>query len=219
MRHRAIAWIVAVIVLALPPVDGWLDRVQPRLMLIEMPAWFALGWLAGRRVERRERSWNPLGLTGLAFFIGALGFWMIPRSVDLVNESEAADQLMHASLLAAGLSLSASLPVMPFVVRTASAIYGTSMIFALGMVYSNFTALLCGSFDLEQQRQTGRLLLFAYPAVAIAVVVLGARNLARERSGGAEAAQGPRSAAEHGSPTASGGARDERRDDEGMSRA
>lgn len=180
MSRRSLAWALAVLVLAASPLDDWLDGVMPRLLLLEMPAWIALGWLAGSRVPRRPRAWNPHGLAGLGFFVGAVGFWMIPRSVDLIGSSGLADQAMHATLLVAGAGLALSLPSMPFVLRSALGIYGASMTFALGMLYTRYSALLCGTFDLAQQRAAGRYLLAATPVVVVLVIGASARALDRE---------------------------------------
>ena len=119
MSRRSAAWILAVIILAVTPVDDWLDRSMPRLVLVQIPAWILLGWLAGRALRGRQYAWNPHGLSGLAFFVGALGFWMIPRSIDTIGSSGLADQFMHASLLVAGAGLGLSASSLPFVARAA----------------------------------------------------------------------------------------------------
>lgn len=186
MNRSALVWALAVVALTASPLDDWLDARQPRLLLVQIPAWLALGWLAGRRFRGRPQALDPHGLTGLACFVAALGFWMIPRSMDLINTSESADQWMHATLLAGGLALSAGIDRMPFVARIAAAIYGTSMIFALGMTYSHYTELLCGSFDLTQQHETGRRLLVLTPVALVFTVVVAARALGRESRGGGE---------------------------------
>jgi hypothetical protein len=180
MSRRVVLWAFLVLVLAASPLDAWLDRAMPRLLLLEMPAWIALGWVAGRRMEAKPRAWNPRGVTGLAFFLGALAFWTLPRSVDAIGASEVVDQLMHASLLVAGAGLAMSVSSMPFVVRGALAVYGVSMAFALGMLYTSYRALLCGTFDLVQQRSTGRWLLVASPFLVVLLLGRGARALERE---------------------------------------
>lgn len=180
--RRTLAWLLALAVLAAPPLDAQVGAVMARLLLLEMPAWIVLGALAGRRFERAARAYNPQGLTGLCFFLGAVGFWMIPRSVDLVGASPLGHQAMHASLLAAGAALGASVRAMPFVVRGALGIYGASMTFALGMLYSSYSALLCGTFNLAQQKATGHLLLVLCPLVVLFVVGSGARALARPQT-------------------------------------
>lgn len=173
--------IVAIVALGSPPLDPWLDRSMPRLMLLEFPAWLLLGWLTTRRSDDILRRWDPRGATGLVIFLATQAFWMLPRSIDWIGASPLANQLMHASLLLAGATLGASLPSLSFVVRGALGIYAASMTFALGMLYSNYSALLCGTFDLSQQKATGRLLLMLSPAVLLLVIGAVARSLARQQ--------------------------------------
>lgn len=175
----SVAWVLVAVALTVPAVNAWLGAVMWRLMLLEIPAWILLGWLAGRRFQDKRPGWNPKGLTGLVFFLGALGFWMIPRSVDAIGMYQPVNQLMHASLLWAGALLSMSIPALPFVFRAATGIYAASMTFSLGMLYSKFDATLCGTFDLYQQRTLGKYLLIAAPVVAVLVVAAGARALVR----------------------------------------
>ena len=182
---RRALWIAAAaLALSNSRADEWLDATMPRLVLLALPAWAALGILA---VGRSGRTWtrgNRYGLTGLACALGALAFWMIPRSVDAIRTSEVADQLMHASMLGAGAALAASWRIMPFVVRGVLGIYAAAMTIALGFIYSSYSALLCGTFDLAQQRQTGTWLLRLSPLVVLLVVAAGMaalRTAARDR--------------------------------------
>jgi cytochrome c oxidase assembly factor CtaG len=193
---RRLAWLCLVPLLASPLVDPALTRTQPRFLLIHVPLWVVLGYLAGRHLgaNRRPRAmaWNPLGLTGAVFFVGSLAFWMIPRSVDGAVLSYGMDQLLHANLLAAGFALAWSMPVMPFVLRAALGIYGASMVFSLASLYTYYTALLCGTFTLAEQKQTGHILYYLCPLIVVALLVLGARALGRERAH--PAPNGPRHA-------------------------
>lgn len=185
MRWRRLVWLGLVGLLASPLADPHLIRTQPRFLLLHVPVWVLLGYLAGRHMRAggspRAMPWNPSGLTGLVFFVGSVAFWMIPRSVDAAVLSHGADQLLHANLLAAGFALAWSVPAMPFVVRTALGIYGTSMTFALGALYTNYTGLLCGTFTLAEQRQTGHALYLLCPPLVLALLVLAVRALGRER--------------------------------------
>ncbi|HMR05928.1 MAG TPA: hypothetical protein PKA88_09120 [Polyangiaceae bacterium] len=181
-RISSLLWLGLVSLLLLPFVDSYLTETQPRFVLIHVPVWLVLGYLAGRRFRvARGVAWNPLGLTGLVFFLGSLAFWMIPRSVDAAALSPWIDQLLHANLLAAGFAFAWSVPVMPFVLRAAIGIYGASMIFALGMLYTHYSALLCGIFTLGEQKQTGQWLLLLSAPIVIALLVSGYRALAREQ--------------------------------------
>jgi len=187
VRSRRVGWLLwvgLVGVFASPPVDSYLIDTQPRFVLLHIPAWLLLGYVAGQQLRTvRAVPWNPLGLTGLVFFLGSLSFWMIPRSVDSAALSIWIDQLLHANLLAAGFGFAWSVPAMPFVLRAAVGIYGASMIFSLGALYTHYSALLCGTFTLTQQRQTGQLLYLLSAPIVIALLVSGVRALARERSG------------------------------------
>jgi len=175
---RRALWIAAAaLALSDSAADRWLDATMPRLVLLAVPTWATLGILA---VARSGRTWtrgNRYGLTGLACAIGALAFWMIPRSVDAIRASEVADQLMHASMLGAGAAFAASWPIMPFVVRGVLGIYAAAMTIALGFIYSSYSALLCGTFDLAQQRLTGTWLLRLSPLVVLLVVITGVASL------------------------------------------
>jgi len=179
-------WLGVVGLLASPLVDSYMTETQPRFVVLHVPAWLVLGYLAGHRLRTaRPAPWNPLGLTGLVFFLGSLTFWMIPRSVDAAALSAWVDQLLHANLLAAGFALAWSVPVMPFVLRAAIGVYGASMIFSLGALYTHYSALLCGTFTLAEQKQTGQLLYLLSAPLVIALLASGVRALARERTGAA----------------------------------
>lgn len=175
--RRTIGVVAVALALAVSPLDRWLDASMPRLLLLAMPAWIVLGAIAVQNPARNTFRWNIHGLGGAAWMIGALLFWMVPRSVDAIGTSELADQLMHVSMFTTGLALAASWPVMPFVVRGALAIYGVAMVLALGVFYTSYSALLCGTFDLAQQKATGAWLLRLSPLVVLLVVTAGARSL------------------------------------------
>lgn len=174
------AWLAVTAALWLSPVDDWLDERMPRVMLLQMPAWFMLGWLAGRSRPRLLALVDPRGLGGFALGIITVNFWMIPRSVGAIGSSDVADGLLHLSLLSAGFAMSAGFPRLPFVAKAALAIQGTSMVFALGTFYSNYKALLCGSFSMAQQRELGGWLLRLSPLVLVWALGAGFRALLRE---------------------------------------
>ncbi len=184
-RRPAIGlWLIAAGALASPFVDGYLTQTQPRFVVFHGPAWLLLGYVAGRHfiLAPRPHAWNPLGLTGLVFFVGSVAFWMIPRTVDAAVLSWWVDELLHVNLVAAGFLLGWSVPAMPFVLKAASGIYAASMTFALGALYTHYSGLLCGTFTLLQQRQTGHRLYVLSSLIVVAVFAGGLRGLARQKS-------------------------------------
>ncbi|MCO5068072.1 MAG: hypothetical protein M9910_05200 [Kiritimatiellae bacterium] len=165
--------------LAFSPLDTWLDATMPRIVLLQMPAWILLGWLVGRKRGNILVHLDPRGLGALAFAILTVIFWMIPRSIDTIGYSTRADQLLHASLFIAGFALADGFPRLPFVAKAALCIMGTSHVFALGVFYTKYTALLCGSFSLLQQQELGHWLLRLTPFVLVWALVGAFRALAR----------------------------------------
>lgn len=177
-------WAIAVVLIA-GPFDAWLDASMARLIVLQMPVWFFLGWWGASMISRAARPetvlerCDGLGLGGLAFAWLTVLFWMIPRSVDAVGSSAVVDQVFHASMLLAGATAKLSAPRMPVIVKVAIGIYGSSMAIALGFFYSSYSALLCGAFSIQQQRELGRWLLWISPVVTVAVLFSAARALGR----------------------------------------
>lgn len=166
--------------LALAAAEDWLQAVQWRFMLLHPAAWLALGALAARVPPRpRAARWDSSGAGAAALLGGTLAFWMLPRSVDAAVLQRGLDWLQHANLLAAGFLFARAFPRMPFLLRGALVIYAVAMLLALSFVFSSWRELLCGSFDLEQQREAARMLLIAAALVLALLVGSGARALAR----------------------------------------
>jgi len=87
-----------------------------------------------------------------------LMFWMIPRSIDLTQIDPHMNGLYVFSLFVVGFLLSRYLPLLPGVARVVYALYFSSMIVALGLLYASLTTLLCSAFTLEDQHAFGRVL-------------------------------------------------------------
>ncbi|MEB2312241.1 MAG: hypothetical protein OZ921_06165 [Sorangiineae bacterium] len=182
MSRKIVGLVVAVAFVALlsPPLERALVATMPRLLLAEVPALLALGLIAGSLRRSGPLRFDPNGLASLAFFAGALGFWMIPRAVDAVALGTIAATAMRVSLFSAGAFLGVGLRVMPFVARGALAVYSVAMVFALGLIYSNYRALLCSSFTLSDQLMVGKTLLYLTPVALVTGITLTARSLRRE---------------------------------------
>lgn len=184
---RIFLWAVAALVLVSPPLDPFLDAAMARHVLLQIPALFFLGFIAGRSNWISVKRYNLLGLAGLVFFIGSLLFWMIPRSLDAAVSDNRIDQLMHLNIIAAGWALSKSLPLMPVIMRVALGMYGLTMIISLGAIYSSYDALICAVYSIGQQKETGWYLFRIAAALFLVLLVRGGYIL---KSGGEENRQG-----------------------------
>ncbi len=100
-------------------------------------------------------------------------FWMIPRSIDLTQIYPSANALYVGSLFAVGCLLSHYLPLLPGVARVVYALYFSSMIVALGLLYASQSTLLCSAYTLQDQHTFGWMLvpigLVAYLLVLVSM--------------------------------------------------
>lgn len=182
MSVRSYVAIGAASILALPPLAGWFSATMPRHQLLQVPAMLILGAIAagGRapKVMERERPAGEWSAPILILAVGAMIFWMIPRSVDLAASSALADQLMHASWFLAGAALAHSVPQIPSPIAMALGIHGVAMLAAAGLVYSLYPGLICTAYNLQQQHATGRILLLGAPVLGMILWVRAIRRMA-----------------------------------------
>lgn len=185
-------WLAAAL-LFVPALDAKLDEVMADHLVYQMGPLALLGVVSGALGLGRlggHEVLNRYGAAGLIFFLGTLSFWMIPRSVDLAALNHGADMLMQGNLFVGGLFLGASLPRMPFVLKSAAGIYGLAMLFSLAQAYQSYETLLCAAYDLEMQREAGERLMVVFPFLFVLFLALSAKNLvryAREGAGGGKA--------------------------------
>ncbi len=142
--------------LLLPPFDATLSDTMPRKALAEPILLLFLGWVLSQLVPwRKMTSHAPPAVAGATLL---LMFWMIPRSIDLTQIYSEVNSLYVFSLFVAGFLLSRYLPLLPSAARVAYALYFSSMIVALGVLYASLTTLLCSAFTLEDQHAFGWML-------------------------------------------------------------
>jgi hypothetical protein len=174
MRRAAIA---AACLLALPPADAYLAATMERRLLIQIPAMLVLGALAGWR-PAAQRSWRSGHLAALAFAVGAMLFWMIPRSLDLATRSHLAEAALLLSVFTAGVALARSLPHLSLVIPLTLGVQATAMVMAVGIVYLHYPGLICTAYTLAQQRVAGAGLVRAAPVAWILLWGWALRRLA-----------------------------------------
>ncbi|HEU4763236.1 MAG TPA: hypothetical protein VFS28_01190 [Gemmatimonadales bacterium] len=167
MIRRAAAAGLAV-VLAAPPLAQWFSTTMERHQLLQVPALVLLGVAAGHgsrgRPPRPGADWDT-ALVVLA--VGAMMFWMLPRSIDFAASDAVGDQLMHLSWFLAAAALAHALPRIPFAVAMALGIHGVAMLAAVGLVYRYYPGLLCTAYNLQQQRATGRIMVSLAPMLGV----------------------------------------------------
>jgi hypothetical protein len=150
------------------PMNSWLSATMPRHQLIQMPAMLVIGMVLARtypRLKIKDISW---GIALLIFIMFSLIFWMLPHSIDYAVINIKFNRAMHVNMIICGLFLIAVLRSTLFEIRILFLEMLSAMLFATGITLRTFDTLLCSSFNISQQKQTGTYLiligviLFAY---------------------------------------------------------
>jgi hypothetical protein len=160
-------------VLLIPYIDSAFSATMPRKALAEPLVLLTAGWALSQLFSRHR--FPALAPTAVVAATGLFLFWMIPRSIDLTQIYPAANGLYVSCLLAVGFLLSHNLPLLPGVARTVYALYFSSMLVALGLLYASQSTLLCSAFTLADQHAFGRLM----AALGLATYLLVLASLSR----------------------------------------
>lgn len=139
--------------LLVPRIDAIFSATMPKKALGEPLLLLVLGWVLSRLFPWCRVA--PYAPSAVAAATLLFLFWMIPRSIDLTQIYPSANGLYVISLFAAGFLLSHYLPLLPGVAKVAYALYFSSMIVALGLLYASQSTLLCSAFTLEDQHAFG----------------------------------------------------------------
>ena len=139
--------------------NDWLCETMPRHQLIQLPSMILIGLILGKIFGNKiklELQWSISILIIAAF---SVVFWMIPRSIDLAVIHADFNRLMHVDMIITGFFIQSILKnTIPEVKITFLGMI-SSMTIATGIALTAFNLLLCSSFTMEQQKETGKLLI------------------------------------------------------------
>lgn len=137
------------------PLNDWLSASMPRHQLIQLPAMFLLGFALGGNfyfLNIKETSW---GVAALIFIMASLIFWMLPHSIDYAVINTKFNRVMHLNIFICGILLIAALRNIVFEIKILFLGMLSAMMLATGITLRSFDILLCSSFDITQQKETG----------------------------------------------------------------
>lgn len=141
------------------PYNEWLSLTMPRHQVIQLPAAILIGLFYGISLGNIKISSLAIGISILIFASFSITFWMIPRSVDLTVVYPNINRLMILHLFLVGLGINLVFKAILTEAKIAFLGMMTAMTFVSGLTLNAIQVLLCGSFDLDQQHETGTYLL------------------------------------------------------------
>ncbi len=168
--------------LALAPLRAGLEATMAAHMLVQIPLLGALGFLAARWLPPQWQQ-RMLALSGgpaawVVVAVFAMAYWMLPRVLDAALVSPAVELAKFLTVpLLVGLPLGLAWPQLSLIGRGFVWTNMISMLAVLGWLYLAAPLRACNSYSLEQQQQTGGLLVGA--ALILFVVWFGTLFIGR----------------------------------------
>lgn len=137
------------------PLNEWMSKTMARHQLIELPIMFFGGIIIGKYGWKLSTKDNFVSVAKIIFVMFTLIFWMLPKSVDLAALNPLIDKIMNLHVFIAGFLTISLLKGTIFEIKILFLGMMAAMIMAVGITLRVFNLLLCSSFSIEQQRETG----------------------------------------------------------------
>ncbi|MEO9023338.1 MAG: hypothetical protein ABI237_18830 [Ginsengibacter sp.] len=135
--------------------NNWLSTTMPRHQIIQLPAMFGLGLIVGIYFSHLNIKETSRGIAVLIFIMISFIFWMLPHSIDYAVINTTFNRVMHFNMLIAGFLLMLVLRNILFEIKILFLGMLSAMMLATGITLRAFNILLCSSFDIGQQKETG----------------------------------------------------------------
>ncbi|MBS1558057.1 MAG: hypothetical protein JST69_04950 [Bacteroidetes bacterium] len=163
------------------PMNDWFSLTMPRHQVLQLPAMFTLGIALAilfKKVNIHAISW---GIAVLIMVMTSLIFWMLPRSIDLTIVYPWFNRVMHVTMLMAGFFTITVWRNIIFEIKITFPGMVAAMVLATGLALRTFTILLCSSFTLEQQKETGLYLIVIGFVLFVFMLTILFRELGRAK--------------------------------------
>lgn len=135
--------------------NDWFSETMPRHQLLQLPAMIALGIISGAYFSKLSVKALYWGIAILIFIMSSLIFWMLPHSIDWAVINSSFNRIMHINMFVAGFLLMPVLRSIIFEVKIIFLGMLSAMVLATGITLKAFNILLCSSFNVFQQKETG----------------------------------------------------------------
>lgn len=157
MKHRHLSQHApGIALIALAPLQPWLEQRMALHMAVELPLLFAIGWWMGRGpAPRWLEAINRQGLVGLAAAMIVSALWMLPVALDEAVLRPGVGLAKVASVLAAGYLARVSLRVASKAVQAFFVLNWAWMTGVAGALYQQAPEQLCSTYVQGDQASAG----------------------------------------------------------------
>lgn len=160
------------------PMNEWFCETMPRHQLLQLPAMILLGMVSGKLLSEYFIRDASLGIAILIFTMSSLVFWMLPHSIDAAVINPWFNRLMHLDMYMSGFFTVVVLRGIAFEIKVAFLWMVSAMILATGITLKSFDILLCSSYTILQQNETGFYLLLAGFVLLVITMIVFFHGLA-----------------------------------------
>lgn len=163
--------LAALIILASPPMQQFLEQSMVTHMLIQIPALAIIGWMTGKMLpenwKNRLAPWNRWGITGMTLAVIIMTYWMLPRALDAAVSEWEIELAKFITVPLMGIALAVSWPQLNAIAQGVLKLEFWATFMRLGWLYLDLPDRLCANYLLSDQRVLGQLLLLAGSAWAV----------------------------------------------------
>lgn len=174
--------VIAIFLVISFPANAWFSETMQRHQLLQLPSMILLGVAIGlllKNISIADISW---GIAALICVMSSLVFWMLPRSIDAAVISLSFNRLMHLNMFAAGFVSVLVLRKIIFEIRIVFLGMTSAMVLVTGIALRTFDILLCSSFNIWQQNETGLYLVIAGFVLFVVTITIFLGSLSKHFS-------------------------------------
>lgn len=152
--------------------NNWLSLTMQRHQLIQLTSMLLLGVVTNITILKFSVKDVWIGISFFIIITASIIFWMLPLSIDFAVIYEWMNRAMHLNIFVTGILISALLRGDLNELKIYFLGMHTAMSFSIGIALRSFNILLCSSFDILQQKETGLYLIYTSIALFVFTIIL-----------------------------------------------
>ncbi len=152
--------------------NDWLSLTMQRHQLIQLTSMLILGIITNIVIFQFSVKNVWIGISLFIFITASIIFWMLPLSIDFAVIYEWINRVMHLNIFIVGILISTLIRGDLNELKIYFLGMHTAMSFAIGIALRSFNILLCSSFDILQQQETGLYLIYISIALFVFTIII-----------------------------------------------